>query len=115
MSVPLYMDVHIHSAVTATLWQRGVDVVTAQEDNGDSLSDPDLLDRATSFGRVLVSEDEDLLVEAGRRQQSGESFAGLARAPQGLMTVGKLISDLELIAKVYDPQDMLNRVEYLPF
>ena len=31
------------------------------------------------------------------------------------MTVGKLISDLELIAKVYDPPDMLNRVEYLPF
>ena len=33
MSVRLYMDVHVRRAVTAGLRLRGVDVLTAQEDD----------------------------------------------------------------------------------
>ena len=32
MSVAIYMDEHVHRAITAGLRLRGVDVVTAQED-----------------------------------------------------------------------------------
>ena len=41
-----------------------VDVLTAQRDGTTALHDPALLDRATAFGRVLFSQDEDLLAEA---------------------------------------------------
>jgi hypothetical protein len=33
MSVALYMDVHVHAAVTEQLRRRGVDVLTAQDDD----------------------------------------------------------------------------------
>jgi hypothetical protein len=114
VSVVLYMDVHIRRAVTHGLRHRGVDVLTAQEDGADQLNDPALLDRSTRVGRILVSQDSDLLREAARRQQTGEPFAGLVYSPQQKLTIGKMVHDLELLAKVYDPPDMENRVEYLP-
>jgi len=30
------------------------------------------------------------------------------------LTIGQCIEDLELIAKVYEPDDVANRVEFLP-
>jgi predicted nuclease of predicted toxin-antitoxin system len=57
------MDVHVRRAVTEGLRQRGVDVVTAQEDGSATLDDPLLLDRASALGRVLFSQDGDLLRE----------------------------------------------------
>ena len=61
MSVNLYMDVHVRRAITEGVRLRGVDVFTAQEDGATRLSDAELLDRATALGRVLFSQDEDLL------------------------------------------------------
>ena len=114
VSVSLYMDVHVHDAITVGLRRRGVDVLTAQEDGTRRLTDPSLLDRATALGRVLFSQDEDLLSEAARRQQSGEFFAGVIYAHQLKVSVGQCIEDLELFAKVNEPEDFANRVEYLP-
>jgi hypothetical protein len=39
MPVALYMDVHVPRAVTNGLRQRGVDVITAQEDEAATLDD----------------------------------------------------------------------------
>ena len=108
------MDVHIPVAITEGLRLRGVDVLTAQEDGGRRLSDDKLLDRATALGRVLFTQDEDLLREAAERQQRGEAFAGVVYAHQLKITVGQCIRDLELLAKVNEPDDCANRVEYLP-
>lgn len=114
MSVDLYMDVHVRRAITAGLRLRQVDVLTAQEEGTDTLSDSDLLDRATELGRALFSQDTDLLREACERQRAGIPFAGVIFAEQLGITIGQCISDLELIAKVYEPEDIANRVEYLP-
>lgn len=46
MSVQLYMDVHVHRAMTEGLRLRGVDVLRAQEDGADEFEDDELLDRA---------------------------------------------------------------------
>jgi hypothetical protein len=108
------MDVHVRWAITAGLRRRGVDVLTAQEDDTARFDDPALLDRATQLGRVLVSQDDDLLREASRRQADGEYFAGVVYAHQLRITVGQAIRDLELLAIVCEPTDLENRVEYLP-
>jgi hypothetical protein len=63
---------------------------------------------------VLFTQDEDLLREAAERQQRGEAFAGVVYAHQLKVTVGQCIRDLELLAKVNEPADCANRVEYLP-
>lgn|SRR6185503_9311232 len=77
MSVRLYMDVHVRRSVTNGLRLRGIDVLTAQEDGAGEVDDADLLDRAAELGRVLFTQDEDLLVEAKRRQESDQPFAGV--------------------------------------
>lgn len=114
MSVKLYMDVHVQRAVTSGLRRRGVDVLTAQDDGTGRLDDPPLLDRARELNRVLFSQDDDLLREAARRQKASISFAGVIYVHQERLPAGKIIDDLELIARVYEPEDMSDRVEYLP-
>ena len=80
MSVALYMDVHVRSAVTRGLRLAGIDVLTAQEDRAAELDDSDLLDRATQLNRVLFSQDVDLLVIATDWQSRQRDFAGVIYA-----------------------------------
>jgi hypothetical protein len=114
MSVGLYMDVHVRRAVTMGLRLRGVDILTAQEDSAGEFDDPRLLDRASELSRVLFTHDDDLLREASRRQETGETFAGVIYAHQLDITVGQCIEDLELIAQATEPAEWIDRVTYLP-
>ena len=114
MSVRLYMDVHVRRPVTTALRLRGVDVLTAQEDDTARLPDDELLDRALECDRVLFSQDDDLLDEATRRQRSGKKFAGVIYAHQQNITVRRTIDDLELLAKACEPAELENRVVFLP-
>lgn len=114
MSIKLYMDVHVRRAVTQGLRRRGIDVITAQEDESTHLPDDLLLDRAGLQGRVIFSQDDDMLREGRRRQDRGERFAGVIYAHQLRITTGQTIRDLELIATIYEPEDIENRVEYIP-
>lgn len=106
------MDVHVRRAITVGLRFRGVDVVTAQEDESHLLSDPDLLDRAAQLDRILFSHDTDLLREATFRQANAIQFNGLVFAHQLGITIGDCIRDLELIAKVFEADECRNRIEY---
>jgi len=114
VSVALYMDEHVHRAITAGLRLRGVDVLTAQEDGRSNIPDDVLLNRATELQRVLFSQDEDLLAEASRRQRDGIPFSGVIYAHQRRVTIGVCVYDLELIAKSANLEDFTHRVEYLP-
>jgi hypothetical protein len=114
MGIAYYMDEHVAGAITRGLRRRGIDVITVQEDGRRKTDDPIILDRALALGRVVFSRDEDFLREAYRRQATGEPFAGVVYAHQQGPGIGQCIADLELIAHVYNPEDMANRVEYLP-
>lgn len=69
MPVALYMDHHVPRAITSGLRLRGVEVMTSYEDGTSELDDAGLLDRARELGPVLFTRDDDLLVEATRRQR----------------------------------------------
>ncbi len=114
MTVPLFLDVHVHRAIVVGLRLRGVDLVTAQEDGSARLSDPELLDRATALGRALVTYDSDLLGEARLRQDRGIAFAGVLYAYPHRATVHSCIEDLELVHQALEPEDLANRIEFLP-
>jgi predicted nuclease of predicted toxin-antitoxin system len=114
MSVSLYMDEHVHRAITTELRRRGVDVLTVQEENRQGLPDLLVLDRATELQRIVFSQDQDFLVEANRRQTEGIPFAGVIYARQLGITVGECIRDLEILAQAGHPEDFLNQVIYLP-
>ena len=115
MSIGLYMDVHIPKAITIGLRLREVDVLTAQEDGTITLSDAALLDRATELGRILYSHDDDLLAEAHAHLLLGRVFAGVIYSHQLTSPIGHCIEDLEIIAKICEPIDMLNQIEFIPF
>ncbi|MNG36519.1 hypothetical protein D3C84_1235670 [compost metagenome] len=58
--------------------------------------------------------DNDLLAEATRRQRAGESFVSVVYAHQERCSIGRATDDLELIAKVLDPDELRGVVQYLP-
>ncbi len=111
--LPLYMDHHVHAGITRELRARGVDVVTAYEDNHHEVDDTTLLDRASTLGRVLFSQDEDLLREAALRQAQGVPFAGVIYAQQSVH-IGRIINDLEIIVQAGVVEDTVNDVIYVP-
>lgn len=114
MALLLYMDQHVPRAITTGLRLRGIDVLTAFEDGASALDDPALLDRATQLGRVLFSQDDDLLIEATARQQAGISFAGVVYAHQLRVSVGRCIDDLAFLASAGTEADVANQVIFLP-
>jgi hypothetical protein len=115
VSVSFYMDHQVPAAITKGLRQRGIDVVTALEDGTAVWDDERVLERATQLGRVVFTRDDDFLRLAHEWQDAGREFGGVAYAHQLRITVRQAIDDLELIALAYEPEDMRNRVEYLPF
>ena len=114
MSLALYMDEHVNRAITTGLRQRNIDVLTAQEDSRSGTSDPELLDRATELGRVLFTQDDDLLAESRRRQTEGLPFAGVIYAHQLRLTIGDGIRDLVLMAEALEPDELIDQVAFLP-
>ena len=114
MSLRYYFDHHVQGPVAEGLRRRGIEVITAWEDGARQLPDESLLTRATELGCVLVTNDEDFTVIAAAWQALGRPFAGIVYMTRQAIPYGTLIEDLHLIAETYTPDEMLNRVEYLP-
>lgn len=114
MPLALLMDVHVPAAITAGLRRRGIDVLTSQEDGSDRLPDDRLLERSTQLGRVLFSQDDDLLALAAQWQQHGTPFSGVIYAHQLSAGIGTLVSDLELVLTCCSADELASGVTYLP-
>ncbi len=114
MTTRLYIDEHVPRAITFGLRQRGVDVLTVQEDGRTGASDGDLMDRATELERVLFTQDDDLLTAATARQRAGALFSGVVYGHQLRLTIGEAVEDLELVARAAEPTELMNSVLFLP-
>ncbi|PSQ93702.1 MAG: hypothetical protein BRD52_00440 [Bacteroidetes bacterium SW_4_67_19] len=114
MAVGLYADVHVQSAITRGLRLRGVDVLTAQDDETIEWSDVALFERAAELERVIFTRDDDFVSEATRRQRTQQPFASVVYAHQRRASISQCVRDLELIAKTFGPGDLHGRVIYLP-
>lgn len=114
MALKLYMDHHVARAITVGLRLRSIDVITAYEDGSHEIADTNLLDRATELGRVLFTQDDDLLIEATHRQRRSIPFGGVIYAHQADTSIGQCVEDLSLIVAVGTDADTVNLVIYLP-
>jgi len=114
MAVGLYFDVHVDHAIAAQLRLRQVDVLTAQEDGGDQLTDDLLLERAGQLARPLVTHDIRLGSMAEDWQRQGRPFCGLIFGHLLRVSIGQCVKDLELLAKATDSQDWVSAVVRLP-
>ncbi len=108
------MDVHVPAAITDGLRRAGIDVLTAQDDGAARFTDEDLLHRATQRGRLLFTQDEDLLKIAAVWQLQSRMFSGIVYAHQLGPGIGRIIEDLALLSLCAEQDEVLNRVLYLP-
>lgn len=114
MSLALYLDENLPRVIAVGLRLRGVDVLTAQEDNRRHTDDSLLLDRATALGRVMVSFDADMLAIGTHRQRENVSFLGIIFAHPTRISIGGLLRELALISEIGQPEDVINRILYIP-
>jgi predicted nuclease of predicted toxin-antitoxin system len=114
VSIALYLDHNVRASVAGGLRARGVDGLTAHADGAAELDDDLLLQRAHDLRRVFFTHDEDFLAIASRWLTLNRPFSGVVYAHQYRLTVRQLIVELELIAKAAEPEDLMNRVEFLP-
>ena len=62
---------------------------------------------------MLFSQDEDLIVEAVRRQRIEHPFATVIFARQLDLSIGRCIADLEALSKAATPNDAQGQIIYL--
>lgn len=108
------MDQHVPQVITTGLRIRGVDVQTAFEDRSHEFDDEKLLVRANSLGRILFTQDDDLLAIAQRWQRDGNLFAGLVYGHQLKLPIGRAVADLEILMNCVTAEEFQNRVEFIP-
>lgn len=114
MSLGFYTDHHVPTAITRGLQSRGIDVLTTAEDGTAIWNDERLLERATDLGCIVFTQDDDFLAIGHDWQKSGRIFSGIVYAHQMRITIGQAIEDLHLISEVMTPDEMRNRIEFLP-
>ena len=114
MSIAFYMDEHVPRSITSGLRLRNIDVLKVQEDGKTGFPDRQILDRSTELNIVLFTQDDDFLVEAQHRQESGVFFPGVLYAHQLNISIGACITDLELISQLATAEELQNTVRYLP-
>ena len=114
MAHALYMDHSVNGAIVAGLRRRGVNVLTAQEDDHHEAPDSVVIDRATELGRVVFAQDVDFLIDADRRQRLGIHFHGVIYAHQTQVPIGRCIEDLQLLVEAENIENLVNNVIRLP-
>ena len=114
MSLSFYFDHNMETAVSDALRDRGIDVLSAIEDDFDRAPDELVLERADALLRVLVTHDRDYLRLAAERLSDGRPFNGVVFCHQSRVTVGMMVSELELVARAMTSDDIRNTVVWIP-
>jgi predicted nuclease of predicted toxin-antitoxin system len=108
-TIRFHLDEHVPHAVANGLRRLGIDVTTTTDANLLGAADGDQIAYGLALGRVIFTQDHDLLALAS----AGVEQAGLAYCHQNARTIGQIVSALQLIWEVYDPDEMRNRIEFL--
>lgn len=107
--IRFYLDENVSPEIAEQLRRRGIEVFTTQALGTLGDSDIHHLARATALEAALCTHDTDYLILA----QSGIEHAGIVFGHSGQHGIGDWVKALELIALVYEADDMRNHVEYL--
>jgi predicted nuclease of predicted toxin-antitoxin system len=115
MTIALYMDENIDGPISDQLVQRGIDVLTAQQDGRSGWADEFLLARAYELRRVLVTKDSDYFAEATKVNEAGGDHYGILYLRDQFVPLGVIITDLEYFATGSEPDEVLNTITRIPF
>ena len=106
--IRFHLDENIPKAVAEGLRLRGRDVTTTNDAGLIGASDLEQLAFADKNGRVIVSQDDDLLILAA----NGSSHSGIVfwTAKRAL---GQLIKDLDALCYESTAQEMVGKIRFL--
>ena len=116
MSIRFQADNDLKFAIVKAVRRRepAIDFASAEESGLDGLSDPELLDRAASEGRVLVSHDLRTMLDHFRNHlTAGKSSPGLLVVSQGT-PIGGVVEALVVLWVVSDPEELRDQAYHLP-
>ena len=102
------LDEHVPHAIAHALRRRGIDILTLTDAGMLGRPDVEVLARACTEGRVVITQDPDFL----RLHDERPDHVGIAYCAQGSSTVGQMVASLVLIHEVYTPDEMAGRLEY---
>lgn len=104
-----HLDEHVDHAIADGLSLRGIAVTTCTDAGLIGASDEELLDYAWRESRVIFTNDDDFLVIAS----SGRTHAGVVYCAVGTRSMGYLIAALSFLSDELEPDDMINRIEFV--
>jgi predicted nuclease of predicted toxin-antitoxin system len=108
-TIRFHLDEHVSHAVANGLRRRGIDVTTTTDAGLLGSEDLDQIAYGIAQRRVIFSEDDDFLSLAS----TGQIHAGVAYCHQHTRTIGQIVRALQLIWEIYEPDEMVNRVEFI--
>jgi predicted nuclease of predicted toxin-antitoxin system len=95
--------------IAAGLRRYGIDATTTQQVGLRTRDDEDHLAFIRAEGRVIVTDDADFLRIASKTND----HPGIVFCMRSKHTLGEIIQFLILVYEVYEPADMVGRVEFL--
>jgi predicted nuclease of predicted toxin-antitoxin system len=105
----IHLDESVKLAIADGLRMHGVDVTIPVDVDLLGASDEEHLNYARTTRRLLITHDRDFLVLAAQ----GVSHAGIAYCHRNARTIGQIVRRLVAMAGQMQPEDMVDRVEYL--
>ncbi len=106
-TVRFHLDENCSNAIARGLRLRGIEVTTSPESGLIAASDEEQLAYASREGRIIVTQDKHFL------RFKGVQHAGIAYSKKGARSVGEIIDILVLLWEIYEPEQMVDRIEYL--
>jgi predicted nuclease of predicted toxin-antitoxin system len=104
-----HFDEHVGHSIARGLRRRGVDVTTTTDAGLLGASDDEHLDFAMREQRVVFTNDDDFLIIAA----AGRAHAGVMYCEADSRSIGYLIDTLTFFSDELEPDEMMNRVEYI--
>jgi len=108
-TIRFHLDEHCDPAIAAGLRLHRVDVTTTPDAGLLSARDEEHIAYALRTSRVIYTRDEDFL----RLSATGVEHRGVAFSAQQTRSIGQIIAGLLLIWEIYEPEEMVNRVEFI--
>jgi predicted nuclease of predicted toxin-antitoxin system len=108
-TIRFHLDENCHRAIAEGLRRRGVDVTTTPEAGLLQASDEKHITYASPLGRVIFTQDRDFL----KLHNASVPHSGIAYCDKDTNSIGEIITMLVLIWEIYEPEDMVDRVEFI--
>jgi hypothetical protein len=115
MKVRFQADADLHQMIVTALVRRepGVDFQTATAAGLEGPLDSQVLERATTEGRVLISHDQSTMPQHFAAFIQTQQSAGLLIVPQHL-PYAVVVEELLLIWAASEAEEWINRIAYIP-